>query len=161
MEEKFLHLLDMIRYVVQALLHITRLRAAPPEPLRTTLTPQDKPALERFIKEYDDEFTAMAQPAKLSHWLNQRFDRMVRARDEKIRRWDKAHQPEKEQAGREIAQLRALLKTRPGMPEHRELVQQLIHRLPAEIFRPPELKPELKQEITRNDKPKQWKPPSM
>ncbi|MCX2563005.1 hypothetical protein [Acetobacter thailandicus] len=161
MEEKFLQLLDMIRYVVQALLHITGLRAIPPEPLRTILTPQDKPALERFIKEYDDEFTAMAQPVKLSLWLNQRFDRMVRARDERIRRWDKVHQPEKEQAGREITQLRALLKTRPDTPEHRELVHQLTHLLPAEIFRPPELKPEPKQEITRKDTPKQWKPPSM
>ncbi|WP_249212797.1 hypothetical protein [Acetobacter thailandicus] len=161
MEEKFLQLLDMIRYVVQALLHITGLRAIPPEPLRTILTPQDKPALERFIKEYDDEFTAMAQPVKLSLWLNQRFDRMVRARDERIRRWDKAHQPEKKQAGREITQLRALLKARPDTPEHKELVHQLAHLLPAEIFRPPELKPEPKQEITRQDKPKQWKPPSM
>ena len=137
------------------------LRAVPPEPLRTILTPQDKPALERFIKEYDDEFTAMAQPAKLSLWLNQRFDRMVRARDERIRKWDKAHLPEKEQAGREITQLRALLKTRPETPEYRELVQQLAHLLPAEIFRPPELKPEPKQEITRKDTPKTWKPPSM
>ncbi|OUI87157.1 hypothetical protein HK11_12245 [Acetobacter sp. DmW_043] len=146
---------------MQALLHITGLRATPPEPLRTILTPQDKPALEQFRKEHEGESTAMAQPAKLSHWLNQRFDRMLRARDERIRKWDKAHQPEKELAGREIAQLRTLLKTRPDTPEHRELVQQLSHLLPAEIFRPPELKPEPKQEMTRKDKPKQWKPPSM
>ena len=100
-------------------------------------------------------------PAKLSHWLNQRFDRIVRARGERSRKWNKAHQPEKEQAGHEITQLRALLKTRPGMPEHRELVQQLTHLLPAEIFRQPELKPEPKQEVTRKNAPKTWRPPSI
>ncbi|WP_249204522.1 hypothetical protein [Acetobacter thailandicus] len=161
MEEKFLHLLEMIRYVVQALLHITGLRATPPEPLRTILTPQDKPALEQFRKEHEGESTAMANPAKLSLWLNQHFDQMEDSREKRIRKWNKTHQPEKEQAGREITQLRALLKTRPDTPEHRELVQQLSHLLPSEIFRPPELKPEPEQEITRKDMPKTWKPPSM
>lgn len=104
-----LEFLEVLRFVVQALLHVVGLRSTPPEPLRSILTEKYRPVLEEFRKQHEEEFTAMADPEKLEPWLSYRFDRLVQARAEQIRRWDKAHQAEKEQARQEIARLRSKL----------------------------------------------------
>ncbi|WP_244896468.1 hypothetical protein [Acetobacter fabarum] len=101
--------LEVLRFVVQALLHVVGLRSTPPEPVRPVLTENDRPALEDFHKRHDAEFTAMADQEKLEVWLSYRFDRLVQARQERIRQWDKAHRPEKEQARQEISGLRSKL----------------------------------------------------
>lgn len=101
--------LEVLRFVVQALLHVVGLRSTPPEPVRPVLTENDRPALEDFHKRHDAEFTAMADQEKLEIWLSYRFDRLVQARQERIRQWDKAHRPEKEQARQEISGLRSKL----------------------------------------------------
>lgn len=104
-----LEFLEVLRFVVQALLHVVGLRSTPPEPVRPVLTENDRPALEDFHKRHDAEFTAMADQEKLEVWLSYRFDRLVQARQERIQQWDKAHRPEKEQAMREISRLRSKL----------------------------------------------------
>jgi hypothetical protein len=104
-----LEFLEVLRFVVQALLHVVGLRSTPPEPVRPVLTENDRPVLEAFRKQYDAEFTAMTDPEKLKPWLNYRFDRLVQARADRIRQWDKAHRPEKEQARQEISCLRSKL----------------------------------------------------
>lgn len=101
--------LEVLRFVVQALLHVVGLRSTPPEPVRPVLTENDRPALEDFHKRHDAEFTAMADQEKLEVWLSYRFDRLVQARQERIQQWDKAHRPEKEQAKQEISRLRSKL----------------------------------------------------
>lgn len=108
-QQLLLEFLEILRFVVQALLHIVGLRSTPPEPVRSILTKQDRPALEEFRKQYDAEFSAMADPEKLEPWLLYRFDRLVQARTDRIRQWDKAHQPAKERARLEIAHLRSEL----------------------------------------------------
>ncbi|MDG6095237.1 hypothetical protein LOC54_08990 [Acetobacter sp. AN02] len=108
-QQLLLEFLEVLRFVVQALLYVVGLRSTPPEPVRPLLTERDRPALEVFRKQHDAEFTAMADPEKLEPWLEDRFDRLVQARQDRIRRWDKAHQPEKEQAAHEIARLRSKL----------------------------------------------------
>lgn len=108
-QQLLLEFLEVLRFVVQALLHIVGLRSTPPEPLRSILTEKDRPILEEFRKKHDEEFTAMADPEKLEPWLSYRFDRLVQARADEIRRWDKAHQAEKERARQEIARLRSKL----------------------------------------------------
>ncbi|WP_086657962.1 hypothetical protein [Acetobacter orientalis] len=101
--------LEVLRFVVQALLHVVGLRSTPPEPVRPVLTENDRPALEDFHKRHDAEFTAMADQEKLEVWLSYRFDRLVQARQERIQQWDKVHRPEKEQARQEISRLRSKL----------------------------------------------------
>jgi hypothetical protein len=108
-QQLLLKFLEVLRFVVQALLHIVGLRSTPPEPVRSILTEQDRPVLEEFRKQYDAEFSAMAGPEKLEPWLQHRFDRLVQARTNRIRQWDKAHQSEKGQAKREISRLRSKL----------------------------------------------------
>ncbi|BAK84126.1 hypothetical protein GLX_17140 [Komagataeibacter medellinensis NBRC 3288] len=81
------------------------LRSSPPEPVRHVLTERDRSALEGFRKQYDAEFTAMADPDKLEPWLAGRFNRLVQARADRIRRWDRERQAEKAQARQEIARL--------------------------------------------------------
>ncbi|MFT8781914.1 hypothetical protein [Acetobacter syzygii] len=81
-----LKFLEVLRFVVQALLHVVGLRSTPPEPLRSVLTEKDRPVLEEFRKKHDEEFTAMADPEKLEPWFSYRFDRLVQARTERIRR---------------------------------------------------------------------------
>ncbi|MCI1297512.1 MAG: hypothetical protein LKG30_06065 [Acetobacter fabarum] len=108
-QQLLLEFLEVLRFVVQALLHVVGLRSTPPEPVRPVLTENDRPALEDFHKRHDAEFTAMADQEKLEHWLSYRFDRLVQARTERIRQWNKAHQPEKERAAHEIALLRSKL----------------------------------------------------
>ncbi|QEO18229.1 hypothetical protein [Acetobacter vaccinii] len=108
-QQLLLKFLDVLRFVVQALLHIVGLRSSPPEPVRHVLTERDRSALEGFHKQYDAEFTAMADPDKLEPWLAGRFNRLVQARADRIRRWDRERQAEKERARQEIARLRAKL----------------------------------------------------
>ncbi|MFT8506347.1 hypothetical protein [Acetobacter sp.] len=114
-QQLLLKFLEVLRFVVQALLHVVGLRSTPPEPLRSVLTEQDRPVLEEFRKQYDAEFSAMADPEKLEPWLQHRFDRLVQARADRIRRWDKAHQPEKERARQEIARLRSKMAAPEGL----------------------------------------------
>ncbi|MFT8784040.1 MAG: hypothetical protein ABF823_12845, partial [Acetobacter syzygii] len=110
-----LKFLEVLRFVVQALLHVVGLRSTPPEPVRPVLTENDRPALEDFHKRHDAEFTAMADQEKLEVWLSYRFDRLVQARQEHIQQWDKIHRPEKEQARQEISRLRSKLTAPKGV----------------------------------------------
>ncbi|WP_238331333.1 hypothetical protein, partial [Acetobacter sp. DmW_125124] len=110
-----LEFLEVLRFVVQALLHVVGLRSTPPEPVRSILTQQDRPTLEEFRKQYDAEFSALADPEKLEPWLQHRFDRLVQARTERIRQWNKTHQAEKERAKQEIARLRSKLSVPEGL----------------------------------------------
>ncbi|MEE8663583.1 MAG: hypothetical protein SOH81_08390 [Acetobacter sp.] len=104
-----LEFLEVLRFVVQALLHVVGLRSTPPEPVRPVLTENDRPVLEAFRKQHDADFATMADPEKLEPWLSYRFDRLVQARQERIWQWDKAHQSEKERARQEIARLSSRL----------------------------------------------------
>lgn len=110
-----LKFLEVLRFVVQALLHVVGLRSTPPEPVRSVLTEQDRPVLEDFRKRHDEEFTAMADPEKIEVWLSYRFDSLVQARQDRIWKWNKAHQPEKERARQEIARLRSKLAAPDGL----------------------------------------------
>ena len=114
-QQLLLEFLEILRFVLQALLHIVGLRSTPPEPVRSILTEQDRPVLTKFRKQYDTEFSAMADPEKLEPWLQHRFDRLVQARADRIRRWDKAHQAEKERARQEIARLRSKMAAPKGL----------------------------------------------
>ncbi|MGD7069399.1 hypothetical protein [Acetobacter sp. AAB5] len=108
-QQLLLEFLEVLRFVIQALLHIVGLRSTPLEPVRPVLTERDRPALESFRKKYDAEFTAIADLDKLEPWLSSRFERLVQARTDRIRQWDMAHQPEKERARQEIVRLRSKL----------------------------------------------------
>jgi hypothetical protein len=127
-QQLLLEFLEILRFVVQAFLHIVGLRSTPPEPVRSILTEQDRPVLEEFRKQYDAEFSAMADSEKLESWLQHRFDRLVQARTERVRRWDKNHQPEKEHAKQKIAHLKSKLASptvisepqKPNSPQSRQ-----------------------------------------
>jgi uncharacterized protein YqjF (DUF2071 family) len=54
----------------------------------------------------------MADQEKLEVWLSYRFDSLVQARQDRIWKWNKAHQPAKERARLEIARLSSRLVTR-------------------------------------------------
>ena len=114
-QQLLLEFLEILRFVVQALLHIVGLRSSLPEPVQPVLTERDRSALESFRKQYDAEFTAMADPEKLEPWLQHRFDRLVQARTDRIRQWNKAHKPEKERARQEIFRLRSKLAVPEGL----------------------------------------------
>ncbi|WP_254604843.1 hypothetical protein [Acetobacter syzygii] len=114
-QQLLLKFLEVLRFVVQALLHVVGLRSTPPEPVRSVLTEQDRPVLEDFRKRHDEEFTAMADPEKIEVWLSYRFDSLVQARQDRIWKWNKAHQPEKERARQEIARLRSKLSVPEGL----------------------------------------------
>lgn len=118
----FYDFLEVLRFVVQALLHIVGLRSEPPQPIRTVLSEKSKPAPDRFKKAYDAEFSAMADPQKLEPWLSQRFDNLVQARQRCIQAWNTAHTDEKNAAKREIERLSALLSTKPPRVNHRALL---------------------------------------
>jgi hypothetical protein len=122
-QQLLLKFLEVLRFVVQALLHIVGLRSTPPEPVRSILTKQDRPVLEEFRKSHDEEFTAMADTEKLEPWLQNRFDRLVQARTDRIRQWDKAHQAEKERARQEIARLRSKLSVPEGLRNTMSIAQ--------------------------------------
>lgn len=122
-QQLLLEFLEILRFVVQALLHIVGLRSTPPEPVRPVLTEQDRPVLTKFRKQYDAEFTAMADPDKLEPWLSSRFDRLVQARTNRIRQWDIAHQPEKERARQEIARLHPKLAIPKGAVENMNAIR--------------------------------------
>ncbi|MCG4253698.1 hypothetical protein K6W37_07265 [Acetobacter senegalensis] len=130
-QQLLLEFLEILRLVVQALLHIVGLRSTPPEPVRSILTQQDRPVLEEFRKQYDAEFSAMADPEKLEPWLSYRFDRLVQARTARIRQWDKAHQAEKERARQEIARLRSKLAAPKGLMNTMAIVPIKPHMGPS------------------------------
>nr|WP_043551183.1 hypothetical protein [Acetobacter malorum] len=127
----FYEFLEVLRFVVQALLHIVGLRSEPPHPVRTVLSEKRKPALERFKKAYDAEFSAMADPQKLETWLDQRFDRIVQARQQRITDWNRAHKDEKNAAQNEIERLSALLNTKNHKLEYQTFINPFLSRSPA------------------------------
>ncbi|MBS1014997.1 hypothetical protein JK210_03290 [Acetobacter persici] len=127
----FYEFLEVLRFVVQALLHIVRLRSEPPQPIRIALSEKSKPALERFKKTYDAEFSAIADPQKLETWLDQRFDRIVQARQQRITDWNRAHKDEKNAAKNEIERLSALLNTKNHKLEHQTFINPFLPRSPT------------------------------
>ncbi|WP_415492891.1 hypothetical protein [Acetobacter orientalis] len=129
-DQLFFDFLEILRFVVQALLHIVGLRSEPPQPIRTVLNEKNRPQLERFKKTYDAEFSAMADPQKLESWLNQRFDTLAQARQRRIDKWEKEHTGEKHTARREIERLSALLSTKPALLRR----QVTMHRQTPQIL---------------------------
>ncbi|WP_244926404.1 hypothetical protein [Acetobacter orleanensis] len=112
----FYDFLEMLRFVVQALLHIVGLRWEPPAPIRPVLSEKQKPLLEHFKETHDAEFSVMADQKKLEPWLIQRFDNLIQARQRHIKAWNTAHTDEKNAAQHEIKRLSALLATKPVSP---------------------------------------------
>nr|WP_243444457.1 hypothetical protein [Acetobacter persici] len=127
----FYEFLEVLRFVVQALLHIVGLRSEPPQPIRTVLSEKSKPALQSFKKTYDAEFSAMADPQKLATWLDQRFDRIAQARQKRITDWNRAHKDEKNAAQNEIERLSALLTTKNHKMKHQPLIEPSRSRSPT------------------------------
>lgn len=109
----FYEFLEVLRFVVEALLHIIGIRSEPPSPIRTVLNKKDRTDLERFRKTHDAEFSAIADPKKLTPYLDQRFENMVQARQKRIERWNQEHEAEKDDARQEIERLSALLTIEP------------------------------------------------
>ncbi|TQL15016.1 hypothetical protein FBY58_1761 [Zymomonas mobilis] len=133
----FYEFLEVLRFVVQALLHIVGLRSEPAPPIRTVLSEKSKPALERFKKAYDAEFSAMADPQKLETWLDQRFDCIVQARQKRITDWNKAHTDEKNAAQHGIKRLSALLNTKNHkVKHHARFFPAVPHPSPHQTRRP-------------------------
>jgi hypothetical protein len=65
-QQLLLEFLEVLRFVVQALLHVVGLRSTPPAPVRPVLTETTTDqSLRRSDKRHDEEFTAMADPEKL------------------------------------------------------------------------------------------------
>lgn len=130
-DQLFFEFLEVLRFVVQALLHIVGLRSEPPQPIRTVLSEKSKLVLQRFRKTYDAEFSAMADIQMLDPWLNQRFDRIVQARQKRIMDWNRAHTDEKDAAQREIERLSDLLKTKNHKVKHQVLIRPSRSRNPT------------------------------
>ncbi|WP_244895061.1 hypothetical protein [Acetobacter indonesiensis] len=108
----FYKFLEVLRFVVQALLYIVGLRSEPPQPIRSVLSEKSKPALDHFKKTYDAEFSAMADPQKLEPWLNRRFERLALTRQQRIEKWDEDHKVEKFCSRQKIERLSAMLITK-------------------------------------------------
>ncbi|WP_086644892.1 hypothetical protein [Acetobacter sp. DsW_063] len=108
-QQLLLEFLEVLRFVIKGLLHIVRLRSTPPDPVRPVLTERERTFLEGFREQHDAEFSVMADRAKLEPWLENCFDRLVQGRTDRIRRWDRDHQAEKEQQGRSWGKADSLL----------------------------------------------------
>ncbi|NHN93672.1 hypothetical protein GVI59_17320 [Acetobacter sicerae] len=130
-DQLFFEFLEVLRFVVQALLHIVGLRSEPPQPIRTVLSEKRKSVLQRFRKTYDAEFSAMADIQMLDPWLNQRFDRIVQARQKRITDWNRAHRDKKDTAQREIKRLSDLLDTKNHKVKHQVLIRPSRSRSPT------------------------------
>ncbi|WP_228124488.1 hypothetical protein [Gluconobacter vitians] len=135
-DQLFFEFLEVLRFVVQALLHIVGLRAEPPNPIRSILSEKNKLALEHFRKTYDAEFSAMADIQMLDSWLNQRFDRIMQARQKRIMDWNRAHRDKKDLAQREIKRLSDLLNTKNHRMRHEEFIGPSLSRSPASFPTP-------------------------
>lgn len=122
----FYEFLEVLRFVVEALLHIVGLRQKPPNPIRTMMNENDQTALERFKKTYDDEFSAMADNQKLASWLEQRFENMAQTRQKRIEQSTEEHEAEKIRAGQEIERLSLLLTTKPARLHRQAIINQHI-----------------------------------
>lgn len=109
----FYEFLEVLRFVVEALLHVVGLRPEPPNPLRAILNENDQTTLEQFKENHDTEFSAMADTHKLEPWLHKRFDTIMQARQKRIEHWNQAHESEKIRARQEIERLSALLTIKP------------------------------------------------
>lgn len=105
----FYEFLEVLRFVVEALLHIVSLRQEPPNPIRAMLNENDQTALEQFKETHDYEFSAMADSQKLEPWLIARFENLLLARQQRIKQWDEDHKAKKDHAHQEIKRLSALL----------------------------------------------------
>ncbi|MCP9321017.1 hypothetical protein KBX73_14820 [Acetobacter persici] len=110
----FYEFLEMLRFIVEALLHVVGLRPEPPNPTRTMMNENDQTALEQFKKNHDTEFSAIADSQKLTPWLDQRFENMAQTQQKRIEQWKQEHKAEQDAARQEIKRLSFLLTTRPA-----------------------------------------------
>lgn len=122
---------EVLRYAVEALLHIVGLRSEPPNPIRVVLSAKDQTALERFKETHDDEFSAMADNQKLASWLDQRFETIVQDRQKRFEQWKQEHQTKQDAARQEIEQLSALLTTKPETTRRQIAANQRSFCIPA------------------------------
>lgn len=118
----FYEFLEVLRFVVQALLHIVKLHSEPPNPVRTVLSKNNQTALEQFKKTHDVEFSAMADIQKLESWLDQRLENMVQTQKKRIEQWNEKHKAKKDRARQEIEQLSILLAKKP-IPLHPQVAR--------------------------------------
>ncbi|WP_254907090.1 hypothetical protein [Acetobacter tropicalis] len=73
----------------------------------------------------------MADIQMLEPWLNQRFNRIVQARQKRIADWDRAHRDKKDAALREVKPLFDLLNTKNHKVKHQTLISPSLSRSPA------------------------------
>ena len=109
----FYEFLEVLRFVVEALLHIVGLRSEPPSPIRTVLNEKEQAELKRFRETHDAEFSAMANMQMLEQWLDKRFETIVLARQKRIEQWNEDHKAEKNGARQKIERRFPLLTTKP------------------------------------------------
>lgn len=125
----FYEFLEVLRFIVEALLHVVGLRPEPPTPIRTMLNEKDQTTLEQFKKNHDAEFSAMADTKKLAPWLDQRFENMAQARQKRFEQSIEEHEAKKNRARQEIEQLCALLTTKPAPIRRQIAVNQHAPRI--------------------------------
>ncbi|GAA09612.1 hypothetical protein ATPR_2616 [Acetobacter tropicalis NBRC 101654] len=110
----FYEFLEVLRFIVEALLHVVGLRPELPNPIRVVLSEKDQTTLEQFKKNHDTEFSAMADSQKLTPWLDQRFENMAQTRQKRIEQWKQEHKAAQDSARQEIKRLSLLLTTKPA-----------------------------------------------
>lgn len=109
----FYEFVEVLRFIVEALLHVVGLRPEPPTSIRTVLNEKDQTTLEQFKENHVSEFSAMADTQKLASWLEQRFETMVQDRQKRFVQWNQEYKAEKNLARQEIERLSLLLTTKP------------------------------------------------
>lgn len=109
----FYGFLEVLLFVVQALLYIVGLYLEPPNSIRKNLDQKDKLELKLFKKMHDAELSAMADTQKLESWLNRRCESLVSIQQKRIEKWDINHKAEKDFARQEIKKLSASLIMKP------------------------------------------------
>lgn len=67
----------------------------------------------------------------LEPWLNERFDRIVQARQKRIMDWNRAHRDKKDAAQREIKRISDLLNTKNHRVRHQKLISPSRSRSPT------------------------------
>lgn len=132
----FYEFLEVLRFVVEALLHSVGLRSEPPTPIRVVLSEKDQTTLEQFKETHDTEFSVMADSKKLAPWLDQRFETIVQDRQKRFEQSIEKHEAKKVAARRKIKQLSALLKTKNHKLEHQASINSSRPRNPTSFPAP-------------------------
>ncbi|GAN69492.1 hypothetical protein [Acetobacter orleanensis] len=125
-DKLFYEFLEVLRFIVEALLYSVGIRPEPPNPICTALNEKDQVALEQFKETHDTEFSVMADSKKLAPWLDQRFETIVQDRQKRFEQSIEKHGAKKEAARRKIEQLSTLLNTKPASHHLQAVISQHI-----------------------------------